>query len=209
MISVIIPVYNGSKYLDECISSVSNKDVQIIVVNDGSTDNTQEIALKYTNNIIETHRIGPVRARNIGIQKSNSQYIMLMDADDVLVQHAIDILVNNIHDNDVIIGLRQDFASPDCNNVCISNKTSGHSMLAGCALIKKEAFNKIGLFDEDLLCGDAYDWILRAEKNNLKIKKLDSILCMRRIHDNNMGKTHKNQEYADYCKIIRKHFIKK
>lgn len=209
MISVIIPVYNGEKYLDECLSSVVGANTEIIIINDGSTDNTEKIASKYTNTIINTDRFGPVRARNIGIKKSDSEYVMFMDADDILAQNAINIMLDNIQDNDLIIGLRQDFASPDCTDISVENKKSGHSMLAGCALIKKDAFNTVGLLDEDLMCGDAYDWILRAEKAKLKIKKINDLLCMRRIHKTNMGKTHKNQEYADYCKIIRKHFVKK
>ena len=209
MISVIIPVFNGEKYLDECLSSIVSDDVTIVIVNDGSTDRTVPIASKYTENIINTNRIGPVRARNIGLSHANTQYVIFMDSDDILTPDAIEVFVQNIHDVDIVIALRQDFASPDCTGINIDNKISGHTMLAGCALIKKDAFDKIGSFDEELLCGDAYDWILRAEKSGLKIKKIDNITCMRRIHDNNMGRTHKNQEYIDYCKIIRKHFIKK
>ncbi len=208
MISVIIPVYNGDKYLDECLASVG-KNAEIIVINDGSTDNTVNIASKYTNNLITVDRIGPVRARNIGIQASKNEYIMFLDSDDILKENAFDILGSNIQDYDAVIGLRQDFISPDCKNNHVNINVSGHTAIAGCALIRKDTFNTVGMFDENLMCGDAYDWILRAEKIGLKIKKINDVLCMRRIHDNNMGRTLKNQEYADYCKIIKKHFIKK
>ena len=76
-------------------------------------------------------------------------------------------------------------------------------------MFKKSVFEKVGFFDEELLCGDAYDWLLRARKNNLKIKEIDDILCMRRIHNNNMGRTMGNREKSDYAKIIRKHFVGK
>jgi GT2 family glycosyltransferase len=134
---------------------------------------------------------------------------MFMDADDILTQNAINILREQISDNDMVIGLRQDFISPDCVNKSVDIKTSGHTVIAGCALMKKSAFDNIGLFDEDLMCGDSYDWILRAQKAGLAIKRIDNILCLRRIHDTNMGRMLKEQEYADYCKIIRKHFVKK
>ncbi len=209
MISVIIPVYNGEKYLNECLDSIVGVNTEIIVINDGSTDNTKKIASEYTKSVINTDRIGPVRARNIGINKSNNEYLMFMDADDILTQNAIDILREQISDNDMVIGLRQDFISPDCVNKSVDIKTSGHTVIAGCALMKKSAFDKIGLFDEDLMCGDSYDWILRAQKAGLAIKRIDNILCLRRIHDTNMGRMLKEQEYADYCKIIRKHFVKK
>ena len=83
MISVIIPVYNGEKYLNECLDSIVGVNTEIIVINDGSTDNTKKIASEYTKSVINTDRIGPVRARNIGINKSNNEYLMFMDADDI------------------------------------------------------------------------------------------------------------------------------
>ena len=209
MISVIIPVYNGAKYLSECLSSIPDKCCDIIVINDESTDNSTEIASRYTNKIVNVKHGGPVLARNIGISMATSEYVLFLDADDILTKDAINIMRQQIETNDIIIGLRQDFISPDCHDNHKETKKSSHGVITGCALIKKNTFDKIGVFDTDLLCGDGYEWLLRAEKSDIKIKKIDDILCLRRIHDNNMGKTLKEQEYKDYCKIIRKHFVNK
>lgn len=207
MITVIIPVYNGEKYFDQCLTSISG--AQILVVNDASTDTSRQIAARYTTNIIDTDHKGPVYARNVGILHTNSEYLMFMDADDYLVENALKILDESIDDNDIVIGLRQDFVSPDCTWLTVPEKKSSHGVISGCALIRQDAFDRVGLFDQELMCGDGYDWLLRAEKMGLKIKKIDTVLCMRRIHDTNMGRTLKDQEYKDYCKIIRKHFGKK
>jgi len=210
MISVIIPVYNGEKYLGDCLASVSGKDSEIIVIDDASTDNSTSIAKKWTDKIISVPHAGPVVARNIGIQAANGEYLLFMDADDILASGAIQDMLNQIDDNDVLIGLRQDFVSDDCKtHPTQTNKKSNHGVISGCALIKKTAFDIVGLFDEDILCGDGYDWILRAQESGAKIKKSDSVFCMRRIHDSNMGRTLKDREYSDYCKIIKKHFVKK
>ena len=209
MISIIIPVFNGEKYLDQCLSSINATDIEIIVVNDASDDNSEQIARKYTDHVINIPHSGPVIARNIGIKNAHGEYIIFMDADDVLKENAIDIMQKGIIDFDLIIGRRQDFISPDCNDIIVEQKTSSHGVIAGCAIFKKSVFEKVGFFDEELLCGDAYDWLLRARKNNLKIKEIDDILCMRRIHNNNMGRTMGNREKSDYAKIIRKHFVGK
>ena len=212
MISVIIPVFNGEKYLDECLSSVKNTGIEIIVVNDASTDNSINIAKKYTDKIITISKSGPVIARNTGLKSANGEYVMFMDADDVLVDNAFDILTQQIKDFDAVIGLRQDFISPDCvdNYTPVSEqKKSSHGVISGCALIKKSVFDTVGDFDSDLMCGDGYDWLLRAEKSGVKINKIDSVVCRRRLHNSNMGRTLKAQECADYVKIIRKHFTKK
>lgn len=212
MISVIIPVFNGEKYLDECLSSVKNTDIEIIVVNDASTDNAENIARKYTDKIINISKSGPVIARNIGLKSANGEYIMFMDADDVLVKNAVDILYQQLKDFDVVIGLRQDFISPDCVDTYKTipeQKKSSHGVISGCALLKKNVFDIVGDFDTDLMCGDGYDWLLRAEKSGIKINKIDSVVCHRRLHNSNMGRTLKDQECLDYVKIIRKHFTKK
>lgn len=209
MISIIVPVFNGEKYLDECLSGLGGNGIEIIVVNDSSNDNSEIIAKKYTDKVINIEHSGPVVARNTGLKHANGDYVMFMDADDVLNKDAITIMMNKIADFDVIIGRRSDFISPDCKDINTQTKTSSHGVIAGCALFKKSAFESIGYFDEDLLCGDAYDWLLRAKKSDLKIKEIDDILCMRRIHESNMGKTMALREKTDYAKIIRKHFVGK
>ncbi len=209
MISVIIPVFNGEKYLDECLSSVKGDDIEIIVVNDGSTDKSEQIAKKYTNQVININHAGPVVARNIGLNHAHGDYIVFMDADDVLKENAINIMYDNIIGFDAVIGLRSDFISPDCDEIQTETKTSSHGVIAGCAMFKKAVFETVGNFDEELMCGDAYDWLLRAKKTNLQTKEIDDVLCMRRIHKSNMGRTMEMREKQDYIKIIKKHFVGK
>ncbi len=207
MISIIIPVFNGAKYLDECLSSIFGENIEIIIVNDASTDNSEQIAKKYTDKVINIEHSGPVIARNVGIKNATGDYLMFMDADDILKKDAITILINNISDFDGIIGRRSDFVSPDCKDIVVETKTSSHGVIAGCAMFKKSTFETVGLFDEDLLCGDGYEWLLRAKKHGLKIKEIDDVLCMRRIHESNMGRTMGMREKSDYVKIIKKHFV--
>ncbi len=209
MISIIVPVFNAEKYLDECLSSLSIANTEIIVINDASTDNSEEIAKKYTNKVINIEHSGPVISRNVGIKNANGDYIIFMDADDVLKDGAVTILQKEIRDVDAVIGRRSDFVSPDCNNIAAETKISSHGVIAGCAMFKKSIFDIVGMFDEDLMCGDGYDWLLRAKKSGVKIKEIDDILCMRRIHESNMGRTMGMREKSDYAKIIRKHFVGK
>ena len=91
-ISVIIPCYNQAHFLGECIESVlaqSVKPDEIIVVSDGSPDNTAEIARKYGVILVEKENGGLSSARNAGITIATSQYIMPLDADDLLRPDAI------------------------------------------------------------------------------------------------------------------------
>lgn len=90
MFSVIIPVYNGTAFIDTAIDSVFNQsfgDWEIVIVNDGSKDNTREVLKKYENdsriNIIDQENAGVSVARNNGIANSNGSHIVFLDADDV------------------------------------------------------------------------------------------------------------------------------
>ena len=95
-VSIIIPVFNGERYIEECLNSVENQtytNVEIIVINDGSTDKTENILLSFQekfNNIIKitTKNSGAASARNLGMDAAKGEYIMFVDADDILLPNA-------------------------------------------------------------------------------------------------------------------------
>jgi len=122
-ISVIIPVYNVEKYLEKCLNSLLNqslKNIEIIIINDGSTDNSQKIIdnyqKKYENIVaIKDTNHGQGYARNKGIQISNSKYIMFLDSDDTLEENILEIMYNTIEKN------KSDIVVCDINKI-INNK---------------------------------------------------------------------------------------
>lgn len=115
LISIIIPVYNGEKYLHRCLDSVINQSYQeldIIIVNDGSTDASLEICKAYQKRdgriqIIKTENAGVSSARNRGMELVKTEWILFMDADDELPFNAIEIYHKTIQDKpdaDFIVG---------------------------------------------------------------------------------------------------------
>lgn len=100
MISIIIPVYNTEKYLDKCIQSIlcqTYKELEIILVNDGSTDQSLQILEKYQMQdnrirIISVENGGQGRARNIGIEQATGEFIMFVDSDDWLSENCVETL---------------------------------------------------------------------------------------------------------------------
>lgn len=113
MISVIIPAYNVEKYIGECIESVINQtytDIEIIIVNDGSTDNTEKEIKKYAslyNNIKYFYQDnkGVSEARNLGITMAVGEYIYFIDPDDYIEKEALELMYNKIYNMkaDVVI----------------------------------------------------------------------------------------------------------
>ncbi len=106
-ISVVIPAYNAGKYIAECIASVLEQqclNIEVIVVDDCSTDNTRDVVEKFDASIVkyiclEKNFGGPSKPRNVGIKQAKGKYLVMLDADDILVNNSIykrvEILKNN------------------------------------------------------------------------------------------------------------------
>jgi len=105
LISIIIPVYNAEKYIRETLDAVTNqtyKNLEIVIVNDGSTDNTLEILNEYAKNdnrikIITTPNLNVSHARNVGLKKATGKYVAFMDSDDLINKEYISCLYDAIN----------------------------------------------------------------------------------------------------------------
>lgn len=114
LVSIIVPVYNKEKYLEKCIESAlmqTYKNIELILVDDSSTDNSFSLCEKYKEKdkrikLIRIAHGGVSKARNRGLELCNGDYITFLDADDVLNMNAIDILYNGIEESnsDIFIG---------------------------------------------------------------------------------------------------------
>ena len=110
-VSIIVPVYNGEKYLEQCLKSIINqthKNIQIIVVNDGSKDGSANIINKYKSSdsriiVVEQENKGAGTARNVGLNMSVADWIMFVDVDDMLEYDAVENLLNNVDQNTDIV----------------------------------------------------------------------------------------------------------
>lgn len=112
-VSIIMPVYNKEKYLEKSIKSILNqtyKNFELIIINDGSTDNSSCICHKFAQEdsrikVIDIENNGVSNARNIGIKNANGQYIQFIDADDYITNNMLENLVNlaRIYNPDVIV----------------------------------------------------------------------------------------------------------
>lgn len=112
-VTMVIPVYNSEKYISRCIDSVLNqtyKNVDILIINDGSKDNSQKILdeyeKKYKNiTVIKQENMGVANTRNKAIQMTNTEYIMFMDNDDYIDKDYIETLLKNAEDGkyDIVV----------------------------------------------------------------------------------------------------------
>lgn len=110
-ISVIVPIYNAEKYLNKCVDSLINqtkKELEFILVNDGSTDKTEEIIKSYKDSRIKYFKNknqGIGKTRNFGIEKATGKYIMFLDSDDYLKNNTCEILYKNVEKTDADLAI--------------------------------------------------------------------------------------------------------
>lgn len=219
LVSVIIPVYNGEKYLAEAIESVmaqTYQPVEIIVVDDGSTDGSAKIARSYSETVRYYYQpnSGSGAARNTGVQRSLGGLLAFLDADDLWVKRKLACQMQILKADpgiDLVFGHVSQFLSPDLDQgmikkvSCPDGKMPGYHV--GTLLIRRESFLQVGLFNPVLQCGEFLDWSFRSKEKGLKELLLPDILMKRRIHSSNMGivksNTRTENSHADYVKVLR------
>ena len=211
LISVIIPVKNGENYIKEAIEGIKKQkmNVEIIVVDDCSTDNTVEIAKSYGCKIVkhETSK-GQTAGKNSGLKIAEGKYILFHDHDDIMQDGALKRLYEEFEPSVMAVEAKvQDWYSPDLSEEKRAKTTIKPEpywgLFTGAILIRKETFDTIGFFNESVHTGEIIEWQSKMDSKGLKIKKIDFVSTMRRIHSTNFGRTHQQTEFKNYAAILR------
>lgn len=200
-VSIVIPVYNGSNYLKEAIESAlaqTYKNIEIIIVNDGSNDNgaTEKIAKSYGTKVryYKKKNGGVATALNLAIEKMTGEYFSWLSHDDLYYPNKIEKQVNfleNAKDRKVVLYsnyalLIEGRITPVINHHEMLRRKKKYSLLRGCVngitlMIPKTILNEIGSFDESLRCTQDYDYWLRIQKK-YDFLHMEDILSATRIH---------------------------
>ena len=123
--SIVIPVYNVEKYIKRCLDSVFNqtyKDFEVIVVNDGTKDNSMEIVKDYDVRIITQKNQGLSVARNTGVKKAKGEYIIFLDSDDYIEKDLLKNVNKNLDNNPDLVRFQIQEVFEDSDNVNIYNE---------------------------------------------------------------------------------------
>ncbi|MDP1574641.1 MAG: glycosyltransferase family A protein [Coxiellaceae bacterium] len=213
-ISIVITVWNGENYLSEAIESVINQtydNIEIIVVNDGSTDNTPNIIQKYSDKIISfsQENKGLGAARNAGAQLAKGEYIAFLDHDDFFERDKLSVQMHAMatqHNDPLIFMHLKQFICNKLTPVEASKVMVNESVLpgkiAGTLLLSKKRFLEIGLFEEKKQLGEFLEWYLRAVLKNIPVLLLNNLGLYRRIHNTNMGRQYQHAR-VDYLRILK------
>lgn len=214
LISVIIPVYNCEKYLAEAIESVLSQadcNLDVVVLDDGSTDSSAEIAKQYLPHIKYFYQPngGLASALNLGISKAEGEHIAFLDADDRWLPNKLCLQMKALEAEptlDMVFGHMRHFFSPDLEETLRAKIALVEgvvpSYFKGAMLIRRESLSRAGLFDTQWKIGDFVDWYLKALEKGLKSFMISDLVMERRVHGNNMVITQKKFQ-SDYLRILK------
>ncbi len=214
LVSAIIPVYNGERYLAEAIESAvgqTYRPVEVIVVDDGSTDGSAEVGQRFGDAVCYHSQVhsGPALALNHGVELARGDFLAFLDADDVWMRDKLALQVSCFAEDpllDMVFGHVEEFHSPELmeGEVRATHRTGrvvpGYSH--GTMLIKRDVFLLVGGFASQWRVGQFLDWYARAIEIGLNSLLLPDVLLRRRLHLTNLGIIERDAR-GDYARILK------
>ncbi len=223
-VSVVIPVYNGEKFIKQAVESVLNqsyKNTQIVIVNDCSIDKTEEVIFRNFKDLINKkivyHKneknMERVYSRNKGVKLSDGEFIFFLDHDDLWKKNYVETVVPYLEDNDIVYSFPRTFIDEEGKIIRKSKKSiqslekiifSGLIGYPSASAFKKSSFP---FYKQEYLMREDWEIFLRSYTSGLKIKVLDDDLILMREHQD---RTSRNigfykatvKVYSDYKDII-------
>jgi len=214
LVSVIVPVYNGERYLAAAIKSVlgqTYRPVEIIVVDDGSTDGSARIVREFGAAVRyepQSHLGSPDACRNRGIKLADGEYLAFLDQDDLWMRDKLQLQIVSFATDkslDMVFGHVEQFLSPD-----LSETTNQARYPTGVApgrilsamMISRSAFFGVGWFLTRWRLSGFVDWYARAKELRLKEMMLPQVIARRRIHRTNLNIVQRHAQ-VEYVRAVK------
>ena len=197
LVSVVVPVFNGERFLREAVQSVLDQQyspVEIIVIDDGSTDGTASVARSLPEPVRYLHQTnqGPSAARNRGIEQAQGSLIAFADADDLWQAQKLKLQLPYLIEDptiDIVLGRIQQVRLSEADNGetrADEFADPAFSVNLGSAVIRKSVFDRVGLFDETMRYSEDVDWFMRAREAGAAVVTIDAVTLLYRHHEQNM-----------------------
>lgn len=218
LVSAVIPVRNGAAFLAGAIENVLAQDYQpleIIVVDDGSTDATADIASGYQDAVhyaLQT-AAGPSAARNRGIKLARGNLIAFLDVDDLWSSNKLNLQAEYLLANpgvEIVQGHIQNIlltgtAAQNGRRFGFEPTSAPYRYInVGSALYRGSVFDKVGPFDESMTDNEDVDWFIRAWEQGISKVVLDEVTLFYRQHAENMSR-HQAPVNFGLTKLVKKH----
>ena len=216
LISCIVPVFNGEKYLAEAIESIvkqSYQSIEIIIADDGSTDGTAMVADRYNKQIryVRQANSGTAAARNLGLSVAVGEFVAFLDSDDVWHPEKLKRQIARFAarpELDYCITHAQNFWIPEL--IEEEKKFRDHRIskplpayVTGTLLARHELFNRVERFNTAICHADDTEWFLRANERGAAMELLPDVLLYRRLHYSNISRIKASNSRDQYLRVVK------
>jgi len=213
LVSVLVTAYNADNYLAEAIESAlaqTYRHVEVVVVDDGSTDGTFDVVRRYPRaHARQQDRAGIGAARNTAVAMASGEFLTFLDADDRFPPDKVEVQLRAFAADptlDAVYGHVREFVSPDLSpeqQAKIRAAVPYHeSHLSGVMLIRRAAFDRVGAWRVGLRAGTGVEWYTRSQEAGLHTTVLPDVLLERRLHLSNNGLQEADHR-IQYASIIK------
>ncbi len=215
VVSVIIPVFNCERFLAEAVESAlaqTYRPIEIIVVDDGSTDRSGDVAKGFQDRGVRYYyqpNSGAGAARNKGTNLARGSYIAFLDHDDIWLPDKLTLQMAAFDDDpglDMIFGLVSQFYYSESDEPPDTTGEPEGGLLRGyypsAMLIKRESFIHVGPFATHWRVGEFVDWFAKATETGLRSHVVPEVVTRRRIHTTNVGIRERGSQ-TDYVRILK------
>lgn len=200
LVSCIVPVHNGEKHLGATLASIvaqSWSNLEIVVVDDHSTDASAEIAAAVDPRVrvVPCEGRGPAAARNAGVLAARGDYVAFLDADDLWLAHKLEVQMAFLMENpatDLCTSLAVNFIDGDTDHEEMRRRYGsgrmtkawgGYSIIA--LVTRRSTFDRFGLLDESSRTAECSQWFAQAVAAGASLQEIPEVLARRRLHDAN------------------------
>ncbi|MCK5447656.1 MAG: glycosyltransferase family 2 protein [Gemmatimonadetes bacterium] len=224
-ISCIVPVYNGERYIEEALDSILAQNwrpLEVLVVDDGSTDRTGDIAREVAErtpvvHVVTQKNAGPAVARNTGLARCGGELICFLDADDLWHPEKLVRQVARFDADpklDYCVHHVQNFWEQDLADEAERYRDHARGQpipgyVTQCLMARRQSFERVGYFDPGLHHGDSMDWFLRARATGLVGELMPDVLSYRRMHEGNRSRTKASRSLEEFFGILKQSLDRK
>ncbi len=211
LVSVVIPAFNAEHYLGETLESVlaqTYEPVEVIVIDDGSTDDTADLARRYPVRLLQGPNGGRSVARNRGLDVARGDLIAFCDADDLWLNRRLEAQVG-VLDGDPRLGVVscqvEPFIQPGMPRPSwfgLGQMQTRRALLTSALLVRRELFETVGGFDPRYRIVQDTDWVARAISSGTRIGYVDEVLVRYRVHDAN-GSSDRELVHTEMLQVLR------
>lgn len=212
-ISVLIPCYNAGRFLAQALDSVlaqSYTDYEIIVIDDGSNDNTADIVAQYPQvQYFYNAHSGISVSRNLAISKARGEFIVFLDADDMWTADKLEKQISYMDshpDCQLVYTLVQNFFDGDLSVINERQEQLLNANMDNCLVtccIRRSLYEQFGGYREDYPYGEDTHWVARLWAAGVNMKHcIAQKLYLRRIHDSNISLSHRKVDQKDIMAVM-------